>query len=234
MKNAIKTLVLSISILFLCTTTVLAQPSISVNGSIVGDVLVNGQKVNGVTVKFIDEINSVDSSIKSIIEKINVGIDINEALNGAKVESEEELNLYEFKLLTKMQDLVAYDSEGNSLTNITLTWEVPNLIEDLEGIYVLHYSVKRNLWEIITPDDVDFQKKTITANFKDLSPVAVIYKYNNVINTQGNKIEEPVENKVDYKNLIYIAIATTLVGIILYLYLGRNSGKKQDFNSLSK
>lgn len=234
MKNAIKTLVLSISILFLCTTTVLAQPSISVNGSIVGDVLVNGQKVNGVTVKFIDEINSVDSSIKSIIEKINVGIDINEALNGAKVESEEELNLYEFKLLTKMQDLVAYDSEGNSLTNITLTWEVPNLIEDLEGIYVLHYSVKRNLWEIITPDDVDFQKKTITANFKDLSPVAVIYKYNNVINTQGNKIEEPVENKVYYKNLIYIAIATTLVGIILYLYLGRNSGKKQDFNSLSK
>ena len=133
-----------------------------------------------------------------------------------------------------MQDLVAYDSEGNSLTNITLTWEVPNLIEDLEGIYVLHYSVKRNLWEIITPDDVDFQKKTITANFKDLSPVAVIYKYNNVITTQGNKIEEPVENKVDYKNLIYIAIATTLVGIILYLYWGRNSGEKQDFNSLSK
>lgn len=234
MKNAIKTLVLSISIFFLCATTAFAQPSISVNGSIVGDVLVNGQKINGVTVKFIDEISDIDTSIQSVIEKINAGNEISEALNGVKVESEEELNLSEFKLLTKMQDLVAYDSEGNSLTNITLTWEVPNLIEDLEGIYVLHYSVKRNLWEIITPDDIDFQKKTITASFKDLSPVAVIYKYNNVIITQGNKIEEPVENKVDYKNLIYISIAITLGGIILYLYLGRNSGKKQDFDSLSK
>ena len=60
--------------------------------------------------------------------------------------------------------------------NVTLTWEVPNLVKTAKNVKVLHYSTVRNTWEILTPKSVDFDNKTITQEFKDLSPVAVIYQ----------------------------------------------------------
>lgn len=234
MKKVTKTLLFSICILFLCVTTTFASPSISINGAIVEDVLVDGKKVDGVTIKFVDEISNVDSLTKSVIEKLNSGINISEALNGNEVLSKDNLNLNDFKMLTKLQDLVAYDSQGKSLTNVTVTWEVTNLIEDLGDIYVLHYSTVRNVWEIITPTNVDFDKKTITAEFEDLSPVAVIYKYNNSITTGGDVNNEATTNKFDYKTLGYIGTAVVLLVIIFAIYNGNKKGNNKKFDSLSK
>ncbi|MGG7214911.1 hypothetical protein ACQPUY_15080 [Clostridium nigeriense] len=234
MKKVTKTLLFSICILFLCVATTFALPSISINGAIVEDVLVDGKKVDGVTIKFVDEISNVDSLTKSVIEKLNSGINISEALNGNEVLSKDNLNLNDFKMLTKLQDLVAYDSQGKSLTNVTVTWEVTNLIEDLGDIYVLHYSTVRNVWEIITPTNVDFDKKTITAEFEDLSPVAVIYKYNNSITTGGDVNNEATTNKFDYKTLGYIGTAVVLLVIIFAICNGNKKGNNRKFDSLSK
>lgn len=234
MKKVTKTLLFSICILFLCVTTTFSLPSISINGAIIEDVLVDGKKVDGVTIKFVDENSNVDSLTKSVIEKLNSGINISEALNGNEVLSKDNLNLNDFKMLTKLQDLVAYDSQGKSLTNVTVTWEVTNLIEDLGDIYILHYSTVRNVWEIITPSNVDFDKKTITAEFEDLSPVAVIYKYNNSITTDGDVNNEATTNKFDYKTLGYIGTAVVLLVIIFVIYNGNKKENNQKFHRVSK
>lgn len=55
-----------------------------------------------------------------------------------------------------------------------VTLSVPALTEALTNVRLLHYSTERNLWEIVTPTDVNYANKQITAEFIDLSPVAVI------------------------------------------------------------
>ncbi len=55
-----------------------------------------------------------------------------------------------------------------------VTLSVPALTETLTNVRLLHYSTERNLWEIVTPTDVNYKNKQITAEFIDLSPVAVI------------------------------------------------------------
>lgn len=227
MKKVAKTLLFSISILFLCVITVFAQPSISINGAIVGDVLVDGKKIDGITIKFVDEVSNVDSLIKSAIKKLNSGSSISEILNKNEVLSKDNLNLNDFKMLTKLQHLVAHDSQGKSLKNVTVTWEVTNLVDNLGDIYVLHYSTVRNVWEIITPTNIDFDKKTITAEFEDLSPVTVIYKYNNSITTAVEVNNEATTSKFDYKTLGYIGAAVVLLVIIFVIYNGNKKGNNR-------
>ena len=54
-----------------------------------------------------------------------------------------------------------------------VTISVPSLTKAMTD---LHYSTVRNLLELITPTSVDYEGKTITAVFEDLSPVAIIAK----------------------------------------------------------
>nr|WP_294677802.1 cell wall protein [uncultured Blautia sp.] len=54
------------------------------------------------------------------------------------------------------------------------TIKVPALTDKSENVMLLHYSTERNVWELVKPSKVDLTAKTITAEFDDLSPVAVI------------------------------------------------------------
>lgn len=239
MKRVIKTLLFSISILFLCITTTFAQPSISIDDSIIVEVLVDGEKRDGMTVKFVEELTNVDPPIISIIEKLNSGMSIDEVLKEVELYIKDNLNLDDFnlddfKMLTELKNLVAYDADGNILKNVTVTWEVANLAKDLGDIYVLHYSTVRDLWEIIKPLNVDFDNKTITAEFEDLSPVAVIYKANNSIITGEDGNNGAAISNLNSKTLGYIGISFLLLLIILSLYKGNKKTNKKDFNNLSK
>ena len=57
-----------------------------------------------------------------------------------------------------------------------VTISVPSLTKAMTDVHILHYSTVRNLFELITPTSVDYEGKTITAVFEDLSPVAIIAK----------------------------------------------------------
>lgn len=57
-----------------------------------------------------------------------------------------------------------------------VTLGVPSLTNAMTDVQLLHYSTERSLWELVTPTDVDYTNKEITAEFEDLSPVAVIAK----------------------------------------------------------
>lgn len=57
-----------------------------------------------------------------------------------------------------------------------VTLSVPSLTKAMTDVQILHYSTVRNLFELITPTSVDYEGKTITAVFEDLSPVAIVAK----------------------------------------------------------
>lgn len=115
--------------------------------------------------------------VKTVIDAINEGTETIQAL--AEQASDLTDTLADKEMLTPIFDLQPIDGgiqteDGNYL----VTMSVPTLTEEMTDVLLLHYSTVRSLWEIITPTDVDYANKEITAEFEDLSPVAVIAKVN--------------------------------------------------------
>lgn len=190
MKNIFKKFALGLgtaTAICMSLTPAFAAGSITSNGSTSGEVIRDGVVLEGSTSKFVDDLsyltsseNEQDVKAADIIEQLNAGTPLTEAFSGETVALPEgvEIDLSEFSLLTKLQDLQAFDADGNRLEeNVTISWEVPNLTSELGEVYVLHYSTKADKgWEVIKPDEVNYDTKMITATFEDLSPVGVIYK----------------------------------------------------------
>ena len=79
--------------------------------------------------------------------------------------------------MTGFFDLVPEgDVEKNENGKYEVTLSVPALTENTTDVAVLHYSTARKIWEVIEPKNVDKENKTVTAEFEDFSPVAVIAK----------------------------------------------------------
>ena len=61
------------------------------------------------------------------------------------------------------------DADGNH----RLTFNLPNLTRAATNVQILHYSLVRNLWELV-PTEVNYDAKTVTGTFQDLSPVIIV------------------------------------------------------------
>ncbi len=177
MKKLLTTISLALT-LCLSLTTVFAAPSINKNGAVKKDsILINGEKVDANTTVAFDSKKEtysaagVSDETIDVIEKVNA----NPSQLASLIKG---VDLSGYSLLTEFQDLSVYVNGElkQKVKNVTVTWEVPNLVKTLKSVKVLHYSTVRNTWEILTPKSVDFDNKTITQEFKDLSPVAVIYQ----------------------------------------------------------
>lgn len=68
----------------------------------------------------------------------------------------------------------APDADGNH----RLTFNLPNLTRNARNVQILHYSLVRNLWELV-PTTVDYDAKTVTGTFRDLSPVVIVADVDN-------------------------------------------------------
>ena len=66
------------------------------------------------------------------------------------------------------------DANGNHI----LTFNLPNLTRAARNVQILHYSLARNLWELV-PTEVDYDAKTVTGTFRDLSPVVIVAEVDN-------------------------------------------------------
>ena len=175
MKKILTTISLALT-LCLSLTTVFAAPSINKNGNVkIDSLLINGQKAEGKHAAFSNNYQEpgVSNDVIDLIEKVNTN-------PSQLVSLIKDVDVSDYSLLTEIQDLSVYDETSKQLqpkqNNVTVTWEAPNLVKTLKSVKVLHYSTVRNTWEILTPKSIDFEDKTITQEFKDLSPVAVIYK----------------------------------------------------------
>lgn len=202
----------------LSMVSVFALPSQTANGSVI-DATVGGEPVGEGYVRFEPSFSEdLPADVLSDIQAINGGTSISQVLDTVQnVPSGVELG--NLVALTSIQNLVGVDAEGNRLTNVTVTWEVPNLTTSLGKVYVLHYSEVRNVWELITPDNVDAANKRITATFADLSPVCVVYDRTSVnegtdTGDDGDKTENPQTGDTSNPALYAGIAGVALVGIV--------------------
>ena len=133
-----------------------------------------------------------------------------------------DVDLSGYHLLTEIQDLSIYEVSTHKLLpkqkDVTVTWEVPNLVNTLKNVKVLHYSTVRNTWEILTPSKVDFENKSITQHFDDLSPVAVIYKLNDTNKSDADKNKDSKKTG-DTTNVVpYVVVGiVALVEVVFFV-----------------
>ena len=125
-------------------------------------------------------------------------------------------------LVTKFFDLVPINGgvkTEDGKYKVTLT--VPNLTEALQDVKVLHYSTQRAVWEVITPDNVNYSTKEITAQFEDLSPVAVIGKNTGAGTSTDSTTGTSPKTGVASDWILYAGASVVLLGAAVVV-LGRN------------
>ena len=126
------------------------------------------------------------------------------------------------KLLTDFIDLsVRNEATGEKIDvdgPVTVTMEVTGLTKDVE-VFVLHYSTKRQVLELIKPSKIDYENKCITVTFPDLSPVAIVYV---PVADKGSIVTKPsvdtevnaVVEKVTNNSLFYFAGAAVVAAVV--------------------
>lgn len=168
-----------------CVLNVYAKPSQTAQGNVIKVESSDSNILSGnIVVEFVDDKNSmfidVEADVKQTIDQLNSGNKVIDSLDTSKIQfMDGEVNLADYNLLTKVEDLVSYwthTEERYNARNITVTWEVPNLSENVGEVLILYYSTIRKKWCVFKPDTVDYDLKTITATFPDLCPVTIIYK----------------------------------------------------------
>lgn len=125
-------------------------------------------------------------------------------------------------LVTKFFDLVPINGGVKTEDGkYKVTFAVPNLTEALQDVKVLHYSTQRAVWEVITPDNVNYSTKEITAQFEDLSPVAVIGKNTGAGTSTDSTTGTSPKTGVASDWILYAGASVVLLGAAVVV-LGRN------------
>lgn len=125
-------------------------------------------------------------------------------------------------LVTKFFDLVPINGGVKTEDGkYKVTFTVPNLTEALQDVKVLHYSTQRAVWEVITPDNVNYSTKEITAQFEDLSPVAVIGKNTGAGTSTDSTTGTSPKTGVASDWILYEGASVVLLGAAVVV-LGRN------------
>lgn len=168
---------------FLAAALVLTQAvTVFAAGSRTADVALPGDsasyyEVAEATEEVLAASGVTDDAVLSKIMAVNASTETLQSV--AELAPELEADLADKDMLTPFFDLVPVNGgiQENGMYVVTLS--VPTLTEGMTDVRLLHYSTERSLWEIVEPTDVDYAAQTITAEFEDLSPVAVIANTDN-------------------------------------------------------
>lgn len=199
----------------------------SIQDSTVANLFVEANMSTSPVSTFIEKYQNTinEASVKGLKTDAS-GKQVIEVANSNKV-----VNLDSIVFLADFQDIVVRDDAGNvvtdtsSLRNVRITWVDQTLVNNGSAIFVMHYSVNRNVLELLEPESVDYNAKTITCVFPDLSPVAIVYvpagEVSNAIttrpavDTQADGVIETVKNNTWFwfggAAVVVAAVAGTVV-----------------------
>lgn len=180
--------------------------SVSAAGSRTEKVHTSGASVSAYTLDdsatAFDEIKK--DEVKTIIQELNnnkatsLNIDIQKALKGKTLLA----NVFDVQPVGDHSKCTGEGGRGYHEIELTVT----TITDKCSNIVVLHYSVVRDVWEIVTPTKVDGDK--ITIQLKDLSPVAV---YANVVGGTAVGVSPSTEG-VSSAWMLYSAMALIVLG----------------------
>lgn len=132
----------------------------------------------------LEELHLEAPQAANVIEQINSGVKTFNAIDETvpqdivqEIEEKTQETLENISMLTKFIDLSTVgevEKTADGFYDVRL--QIPTLTESMINVQILHYSTERSVWEVITPDEVDYTNKTIRAKFQDLSPIVVIAK----------------------------------------------------------
>ena len=176
MKKKIFGTILAAALVVSQAVTVFAAGSRVAEATPAGD-SVGKYEFTAITEDSFQDLAEAAPDVKSLIDEINAGTEAIQAV--AEQAPELEDILADKEMLTPIFDVQPINGgiqteDGKYL----VTLSVPTLTDEMTDVLLLHYSTARSVWETITPSDVDYTNKEITAEFEDLSPVAVIAKVN--------------------------------------------------------
>ncbi len=144
-------------------------------GSRNGEMALTGGAASSYQLSEVSESNLSDPTVLTKIREVNSGAatlqsigDLAPALSAQLADKSLLTDIYE---LTPINGGVQ-TADGKYQVELS----VPSLSSNVTDVALLHYSTGRSTWEIITPSNVDYTNKVVSATFEDLSPVAVIGK----------------------------------------------------------
>lgn len=183
MKKKLMGIVMAAALIAAQTVSVFAAPSPTADVTPVGDSEGKYTLEEFVENK-LEELRTEAPQVADVIEQINSEIREFEAIRETvaqdiiqEIEEKTQETLENISMLTKFIDLDTIgDVEKTADGFYDVRLQIPTLTESMINVQILHYSTERSVWEVITPDEVDYANKTIRARFQDLSPIVVIAK----------------------------------------------------------
>lgn len=213
MKKRIFGTILAAALVVTQAVSVFAAGSRTTQVTLVGDSAKYYEVREGTQETFADLAQSAPEVLEKILA-VNAGTATLQSIADLAPDLAKELEGK--SLITKFFDLKPINggiktADGKYL----VTLSVPALTEAATNVKLLHYSTERGLWEIVTPTDVDYSNKQITAEFLDLSPVAVIADVDEskATGTTGSTTGTSPKTGVDSQWGAYLAGAVVFAGI---------------------
>lgn len=122
----------------------------------------------------LEQVAAQNQEYADLIRQINAGTKTLADL--AKAAPELAGQLDGMTLITSIEDVIPINGGNPQADGHHVTMSVPTLAKGMSDVKVLHYSLERKTWELITPSNVDFTNKQLDVVFKDLSPVGIVAK----------------------------------------------------------
>ncbi len=140
----------------------------------------------------------VDNLLKETNEKTKESVEkIKELLEGSEfISNFFDIHVRDNELASSEYIRKNLDVEKSKDGKFRVTLHVPTLTKNNKRPYVLHYSKEKGEWEVLWPTEIDYEKKTLTVEFRDFSPAAVLAAFA-VDDDKAGTIETPTEEEED-------------------------------------
>jgi len=142
------------------------------------------------------------------------------------------IDLSKYDFLTTIMNFRFSDAKYQPDTNTFLvSWTQKELVglSDANKPMIVHYDKEAAAWQLIAPSSVDYTTGKISGEFKDLSPVAVIYVSNpeTTPSTDNNTPTTPEKTSSNATTYIVIAVIAILAVVFFIFMKKRKKGEEK-------